>query len=112
MTFSSNVLSLERTGAVGTLWLDRPEKRNALSTELWQAIPDALDELASDDAIGAIVLAGRGKSFCVGLDLAEGLGGSGSRGPRRRRRSRISARWKSRRDSRRRSPPSRNARCP
>jgi enoyl-CoA hydratase len=79
MGFSSNVLSIEKDGAVGTLWLDRPEKRNALSTELWQGLPDALDALASDDEVRAIVVAGRGKSFCVGLDLAELGGGAGGR---------------------------------
>jgi enoyl-CoA hydratase len=71
MAFSSNVVSIEKKGAVGTLWLDRPEKRNALSMEFWQGLPDALDALASDDEVRAIVFAGRGKSFCVGLDLAE-----------------------------------------
>jgi len=76
MAFSSNVLSIEKTGAVGTLWLDRPDKRNALSSELWQALPDALHELASDENLGAIILAGKGKSFCVGLDLGEFSGGS------------------------------------
>lgn len=78
MAFFSNVLTIEKTGPVGTLWLDRPEKRNAISTEVWQALPDALSELASDDELGAIVFAGRGKSFCVGLDLAEFGGGTGA----------------------------------
>lgn len=78
MAFSSDVLSIEKTGAVATLWLDRPEKRNALSTELWQGLPAALDELAGDEEVGAILFAGRGKGFCVGLDLAELGGGSSS----------------------------------
>jgi enoyl-CoA hydratase/carnithine racemase len=78
MAFSSKVLTIEKKGSVGTLWLDRPEKRNALSTELWEALPDALDELARDEDVRAIVLAGRGKSFCVGLDLSEFGGGSSS----------------------------------
>jgi len=76
MTFSSDVLSIERAGAVATLWLDRPEKRNALSRAVWQAIPEALDDLAADDGVRAIILAGRGKSFCVGIDLADLGGGS------------------------------------
>lgn len=83
MALSSDVLSIERAGAIATLWLDRPEKRNALSTALWQAIPEALGELAADEEVRAIVLAGRGKSFCVGIDLAtfgdaSHLGGAGS----------------------------------
>ena len=71
MTFSSDVISIERSGPVATLWLDRPEKRNAINTALWEAIPQALDAIASDDEVRAIVFAGRGKSFCVGLDLVE-----------------------------------------
>ena len=42
MTFSSNVLSIEKQGQVGIIWLDRESKYNALSTELWSAIPYAL----------------------------------------------------------------------
>jgi enoyl-CoA hydratase len=69
MNFSSNVLSIEKKGAVGTLWLDRPEKRNAMTSEMWTALPDAVAALGGDPDIRAVVLAGRGKSFCVGLDL-------------------------------------------
>ena len=43
MSFSSNVLSIEKQGQVGIVWLDREAKYNALSTELWSAIPSALD---------------------------------------------------------------------
>jgi enoyl-CoA hydratase len=77
MAFSSDVLSVERNGPVGTLWLDRPEKRNAMIHEMWTGIPGAIAELSGDPEIGAIVLAGRGKSFCVGLDV-NALGGIGS----------------------------------
>jgi len=69
MNFSSNVLSIEKKGAVGTLWLDRPEKRNAMTSEMWTALPAAVAALGNDPDIRAVVLAGRGKSFCVGLDL-------------------------------------------
>ena len=71
MAFSSEVLSIEKQGAVGILWLDRGDKYNALSTELWSAIPIALDELAADNQIGAIILAGRGDHFCVEIDLVQ-----------------------------------------
>ena len=75
--FRSDVLSLEVDGAVGTLWLDRPEKRNAMSRELWTGLPRALEALAADPAVRAVVLAGRGSSFCVGIDLAELSGPAG-----------------------------------
>ncbi|MEM7411573.1 MAG: enoyl-CoA hydratase-related protein [Myxococcota bacterium] len=69
MDFASDTLSLEKRGPVGFLWLDRPEKRNALIREMWTGLPRALEALAADEEVRAIVLAGRGKSFCVGLDL-------------------------------------------
>lgn len=75
MSFSSEVLSIERRGNVGTLWLDRAEKRNAMSRALWQGLPEALEALCADGDLRAIVLAGRGKSFCVGLDLTDVHGG-------------------------------------
>ena len=71
MAFISEVLSIEKQGAVGILWLDRADKYNALSTELWSALPNALNELAADNQIGAIVLAGRGDHFCAGIDLVQ-----------------------------------------
>jgi len=79
MTFEN--LSIERTGAVATLWLDRPEKLNALHRGLWQSIPDAVASLDTDPDVRVIVLAGRGKAFCAGIDLmdhAPGLAGGGS----------------------------------
>jgi enoyl-CoA hydratase len=79
MTFEN--LSIERTGSVATLWLDRPEKLNALHRGLWQSIPDAVASLDADPEVRVIVLAGRGKAFCAGIDLmdhAAGLAGGGS----------------------------------
>lgn len=83
MSFSSDVLSIERDGPVATLWLDRPEKRNAMNHAMWSAFPAAMKELGDDPEVRAVVLAGRGKSFCVGLDLqAFGAGpGGGAEAP-------------------------------
>lgn len=75
MSFSSEVLSIERKGDVGTLWLDRPEKRNAMNSPMWTAFPEAIASLTEGGDIRAIVLAGKGKSFCVGLDLMALQGG-------------------------------------
>jgi len=63
-------LEIERAGHVGTLYLNRPEKLNALSEDLWADLPAAVAELDADDAIRVVVLAGRGKAFSVGIDLA------------------------------------------
>jgi len=74
--FSCKAIAIERRNGVGTLWLDRPEKRNAIDEALWTGLAAGLEALESDGETRAIVLAGRGHSFCVGLDLAL-LGGAG-----------------------------------
>ena len=71
MGFSSDVLSIEKQNAVAIVWLDREEKYNAMSSAVWLDIPQALEEIVSDSDVGAVVIAGRGKHFCVGVDLAE-----------------------------------------
>jgi len=62
-------LIVERDGAVATVWLNNPDKLNALSTTLSTELIDALTELRDDAAVRAIVLSGRGRGFCVGADL-------------------------------------------
>jgi enoyl-CoA hydratase len=74
-------LAIERSGHVATLWLDRPEKFNALHRALWHSIPEAVATLDRDRDVRVIVLAGRGKAFCAGIDLpdhAAALAGGGS----------------------------------
>ena len=74
-------LTIERDANVATLFLDRPEKLNALHRPLWHAIPAAVAALDADPDVRVIVLAGKGKAFCAGIDLmdhAQGLGGGGS----------------------------------
>lgn len=65
------VLIAEDRGAVRILWLNRPEKLNALDTALTLALHDALVEADRSDTVRAIVLAGRGRAFCAGADLGE-----------------------------------------
>ena len=55
-------------GAVATVTLNRPEKRNAISFELIDDLLRGLDEVAKSDAI-VTILTGAGKAFCSGLDL-------------------------------------------
>ncbi len=74
MAFSSDVLTIERDGAVATLWLDAPDRRNAMGPAFWADLPRAMQTLGADDAVRAVVLAARGPSFTVGLDL-KAMGG-------------------------------------
>ncbi|MBW1877741.1 MAG: enoyl-CoA hydratase/isomerase family protein [Deltaproteobacteria bacterium] len=59
---------------VTTLTLNRPERRNALSAEMVQALHDALDAIGCDESVRVVVLTGAGKGFCAGGDLAGGFG--------------------------------------
>lgn len=63
-------LQIERDGHVGTLWLNRPDKLNALSADMWQDIPAAVQALDSYEDVRVVVLAARGDSFTVGIDVA------------------------------------------
>lgn len=62
-------VQIERSHGIATLWLNRPEKHNAFDEHLIAAITSALNELAADVKVRAVVLAGRGKSFSAGGDL-------------------------------------------
>ena len=67
----SNDLLVVRGREHAVLTLNRPERRNALSVELRDAISDALDALATDPEIKAVVLTGAGTVFSAGFDLKE-----------------------------------------
>lgn len=62
-------LEIEKSGHVATLWLNRPEKLNALSEDMWADIPAAVRELDKDDNVRALIVAGRGNAFTVGIDV-------------------------------------------
>lgn len=77
-TFSSDVLTLEADDHLATLWLDRPDKRNAMGPAFWSDLPRAMEAIASDPALRVVVVAAKGPHFSVGLDLvamSELLGG-------------------------------------
>ncbi|MCC5811794.1 MAG: enoyl-CoA hydratase/isomerase family protein [Ectothiorhodospiraceae bacterium] len=59
-----------------TLTLNRPEKLNALNGEMFAMLRQHVDDIAKDASVGCVVLAGEGRSFCAGHDLAT-VGGGG-----------------------------------
>jgi enoyl-CoA hydratase len=65
----SNVISVETQNHIAVLWLNRPEKRNAMAPEFWTRFPETIDALGADPDVRVIVIAARGPSFTVGLDL-------------------------------------------
>lgn len=75
-------LVCEKSNHVAVLKLNRPDRMNAISVEMLQALGDNLEQLDSDPEIRAIILTGEGRGFCSGLDLKDaaagrGIGGSG-----------------------------------
>lgn len=70
-TRAESGLIVETRGHVRVLTLDRPERRNALSSPLQADLVEELLRCAEDDAVRAIVLTGNGPAFCAGFDLKE-----------------------------------------
>jgi enoyl-CoA hydratase/carnithine racemase len=71
MTYQFNSILIERDAPVATITMNRPEKRNALSSEMMGELRDALRTLSADPEVRAIVLAANGPAFSAGHDLRE-----------------------------------------
>ena len=70
MTNISKVVLSSIEGSVGRVTLNRPEKKNALNDELIAELKQALSDVAIDESVRSIVLAGSGTDFCSGADLS------------------------------------------
>jgi len=70
-TGGTEILLREDRGAIAILTLNRPEARNPLSEAMLAELGASLDEISSDEAIKAVVLAANGPVFCAGHDLKE-----------------------------------------
>ena len=68
---SDQPVLVDHADAVATVTLNRPDRHNALTRELKEALVEALQEVADDGDVRAVVLTGAGSSFCVGQDLGE-----------------------------------------
>jgi 2-(1,2-epoxy-1,2-dihydrophenyl)acetyl-CoA isomerase len=67
----SETVLLDVASGVATITLNRPEGMNALTVEAKVALLSAVESVAADDAVRAVVLTGSGRAFCVGQDLRE-----------------------------------------
>ena len=65
----SDVITVELLDHVAVVWLDRPDQRNAMAPDFWVEFPQIMESLGEDPAVRAIVIAAKGRSFTVGLDL-------------------------------------------
>jgi enoyl-CoA hydratase/carnithine racemase len=78
---SENVRVAHEAG-VCTITLDRAEKKNALTRDMYKAIADALEAAAKDDAIGCVLITGAGGVFSAGNDIADFRGAKDPNQPR------------------------------
>lgn len=86
---SYHTLTVETDGPIARVWLNRPERRNALNTQALEEIAAAFTELQRRFETPVVILGGRGRSFCAGADRKDPpstrmAAGSGA-GPRERR---------------------------
>jgi enoyl-CoA hydratase/carnithine racemase len=63
-------LDLQVSAGIATITLNRPEKRNAITDDIRTELIHALERVAADRAVRALVLTGAGKGFCAGGDVA------------------------------------------
>lgn len=71
MSDVDDLVLVDETDGVALVTLNRPAKRNALSTPLQRALTDALDRLEASPEVRAVLMTGAGPSFCAGHDLTE-----------------------------------------
>jgi enoyl-CoA hydratase/carnithine racemase len=65
-------IRLERHGPVARLLIDRPDKRNAMTQAMWEALPPLVAQAMADDAIRVLILASATPGlFCAGADIGE-----------------------------------------
>jgi methylglutaconyl-CoA hydratase len=70
MSPQTSQVEVARDGAVATVTLSRPERRNALDPATLDGIREAFEALGNDPGVRVVVLAGAGPAFCAGADIA------------------------------------------
>lgn len=70
-------LLAEQVDGVALLTMNRPDRRNALSDPMLEALGRVLAEVEADDSVGCVVLTGAGGAFCAGGDVKSMAGGGG-----------------------------------
>jgi 2-(1,2-epoxy-1,2-dihydrophenyl)acetyl-CoA isomerase len=68
----TETVTAERTDGVGIITLNRPERRNALHSEMFDAVPRALERFVGDPEVGCVMITGAGTAFCSGGDVGSG----------------------------------------
>jgi enoyl-CoA hydratase/carnithine racemase len=69
-------IEVRRDGAVLSAAFDRPEKKNAITSAMYEALIETFDQAERDPDVGALVLSGNGGAFTAGNDIADFLAAS------------------------------------
>ena len=69
MTTSYNFYKVEKKGSIAWVFLNRPEKKNAMGPDAWKEIIPIFADIDSDDEIRVAIIAGEGKDLTAGIDL-------------------------------------------
>jgi enoyl-CoA hydratase len=69
MDFTSDVISIEKDGHIATVWLNRPDKLNAMNLPMWDDLPRAMEAVGTDPDVRVVIIRGKGRSFTAGIDL-------------------------------------------
>jgi enoyl-CoA hydratase/carnithine racemase len=70
-----NTLRFERDGNIGWLWMQRPDRLNSFTIEMWREMAALGDEIADDADLRALVVIGEGRAFSSGIDTSVFTGG-------------------------------------
>ena len=70
------MIRTERSGDLRVVWIDRPEKRNALTLAMVEALRDQLERASADATVRGVIVAGTGRSTSAGMDLNEFASGT------------------------------------
>ena len=68
----TDLVLLERAGAIAKVTLNQPAKLNAVNNAMWRRLRELFAELDADDSLRCVILAGAGeRAFSVGADISE-----------------------------------------
>ena len=68
---NDDIIRLERKGAIATLIINNPDKRNAMNLAAWRRLGEVTAELEADDDLRCVLVTGMGDHFAAGADISE-----------------------------------------
>src|SRR5512142_1537948 len=72
MKTSTERMIAKKDGPIGWMQFNNPARHNAVSVDMWKAVPEIMAEFADDDQIRVVVVSGAGgKAFISGADISE-----------------------------------------